>query len=86
MTLQHVIEGSSWFLFSIERVECMSTSRFLFLHLLQVQAVLLLLGGRELPQALPTGHGSSHQNNRVLVIKDLISFMHGTEVTCCVAD
>uniref|UniRef100_A0A1J3E2J4 GATA transcription factor 28 n=1 Tax=Noccaea caerulescens TaxID=107243 RepID=A0A1J3E2J4_NOCCA len=32
----------------------------------KVQAVLLLLGGRELPQAPPTGLGASHQNNRVL--------------------
>ncbi|ESQ30316.1 hypothetical protein EUTSA_v10011695mg [Eutrema salsugineum] len=32
----------------------------------KVQAVLLLLGGRELPQAPPTGLGSSHQNNRGL--------------------
>jgi hypothetical protein len=34
-------------------------------RLLQVQAVLLLLGGRELPQAAPPGLGSPHQNNRV---------------------
>lgn len=32
----------------------------------KVQAVLLLLGGREVPQAPPTGLGASHQNNRVL--------------------
>ncbi|CAN8321459.1 unnamed protein product [Cochlearia groenlandica] len=32
----------------------------------KVQAVLLLLGGREVPQAPPTGLGSSHQNNRGL--------------------
>ncbi|AEE32688.1 unnamed protein product [Arabidopsis thaliana] len=31
----------------------------------KVQAVLLLLGGRELPQAAPPGLGSPHQNNRV---------------------
>ncbi|CAN6999936.1 unnamed protein product [Brassica rapa subsp. trilocularis] len=34
--------------------------------LLQVQAVLLLLGGREVPQTLPTTVGSPHQNNRGL--------------------
>lgn len=32
----------------------------------KVQAVLLLLGGREVPQAPPTGLGASHQNNRGL--------------------
>ncbi|XP_024015203.1 GATA transcription factor 24 isoform X1 [Eutrema salsugineum] len=32
----------------------------------KVQAVLLLLGGREVPQTLPTTLGSPHQNNRVL--------------------
>ncbi|KAL0715373.1 hypothetical protein Bca4012_064695 [Brassica carinata] len=32
----------------------------------KVQAVLLLLGGREVPQAPPTGLGASHQNNRIL--------------------
>ncbi|KAL1192315.1 GATA transcription factor 24 [Cardamine amara subsp. amara] len=31
----------------------------------KVQAVLLLLGGREVPQTLPTYLGSLHQNNRV---------------------
>lgn len=36
-------------------------------HSLQVQAVLLLLGGREVPQAPPTSLGAPHQNNRVLV-------------------
>nr|VDC71930.1 unnamed protein product [Brassica rapa] len=34
--------------------------------LLQVQAVLLLLGGREVPQTVPTTVGSPHQNNRGL--------------------
>ncbi|XP_023641826.1 GATA transcription factor 24 isoform X2 [Capsella rubella] len=32
----------------------------------KVQAVLLLLGGREVPQTLPTSLGSPHQNNRGL--------------------
>ncbi|KAG2243115.1 hypothetical protein Bca52824_095048 [Brassica carinata] len=32
----------------------------------KVQAVLLLLGGREVPQTIPTTVGSPHQNNRVL--------------------
>ncbi|EFH59549.1 hypothetical protein ARALYDRAFT_479637 [Arabidopsis lyrata subsp. lyrata] len=32
----------------------------------KVQAVLLLLGGREVPQTLPTSLGSPHQINRVL--------------------
>ncbi|KAJ4882148.1 GATA transcription factor 28 [Raphanus sativus] len=32
----------------------------------KVQAVLLLLGGREVPQAPPTSLGAPHQNNRVL--------------------
>ncbi|KAJ4871938.1 GATA transcription factor 24 [Raphanus sativus] len=32
----------------------------------KVQAVLLLLGGREVPQAIPTTVGSPHQNNRGL--------------------
>ncbi|CAA7030064.1 unnamed protein product [Microthlaspi erraticum] len=32
----------------------------------KVQAVLLLLGGREVPQTLPTNLGSPPQNNRVL--------------------
>jgi hypothetical protein len=32
----------------------------------KVQAVLLLLGGREVPHTLPTTLGSPHQNNRVL--------------------
>nr|VDD45437.1 unnamed protein product [Brassica oleracea] len=41
---------------------------YVFDHVLpeKVQAVLLLLGGREVPQTLPTTVGSPHQNNRVL--------------------
>ncbi|KAF8092734.1 hypothetical protein N665_0402s0022 [Sinapis alba] len=38
-----------------------------FQHMLHVQVVLLLLGGREVP---PTGLGASHQNNRVLCVVD----------------
>jgi len=50
----------------------LSISNTSFKNLLQVQAVLLLLGGREVPQAPPTGLGASHQNNRVLVRFDTI--------------
>ncbi|KAJ4894196.1 GATA transcription factor 24 [Raphanus sativus] len=41
---------------------------YVFDHVLpdKVQAVLLLLGGREVPQTLPTTLGSPHQNNRGL--------------------
>uniref|UniRef100_A0A1J3D0W0 GATA transcription factor 24 n=1 Tax=Noccaea caerulescens TaxID=107243 RepID=A0A1J3D0W0_NOCCA len=41
---------------------------YVFDHVLpeKVQAVLLLLGGREVPQTLPTNLGSPHQNNRGL--------------------
>lgn len=35
-------------------------------HILQVQAVLLLLGGREVPPTMPAIPMISHHNNRVL--------------------
>lgn len=50
---------------------------------LQVQAVLLLLGGQEMPNAEPVSYGSSQQKSRVLIPLSLfVGDIYGCFVFC----